>query len=268
MSDNHDAAWHEERRKGIGGSDAMKVMSGDWLPLWRLKTGRDEPEDLSDVLQVQIGVATEDLNRRWFQKQTGLIVNTENCEHLVHPKHDWLRANLDGRIPVTLSPADAILECKHVNAFSKGDEIVERYYPQVQHYLAVVGSPFCCLSIFYGNHKWEYFEVAVDTDYQTEMLDKEAEFWGYVTRDEEPPNVEAVKVDIAFDDMRTVDLTGSNEWASNGADWLENKNAAKKFDGAAKGLKEMVEDDVKLATGHGVKVARAVNGSLRIGAMK
>ena len=54
----HDAAWHAERRKGIGGSDANIIMSGDperLIALWREKRGEAEPEDLSGNLAVQMG---------------------------------------------------------------------------------------------------------------------------------------------------------------------------------------------------------------------
>ena len=36
------AAWHADRAKGIGGSDAATIMNGDWLALWEEKTGRRE----------------------------------------------------------------------------------------------------------------------------------------------------------------------------------------------------------------------------------
>lgn len=65
----HDDDWHEQRRKGIGGSDAMKIMSGDWLTLWEEKTGRAAAQDLSDVLPVVMGAWTEPLNRYWFEKK-------------------------------------------------------------------------------------------------------------------------------------------------------------------------------------------------------
>jgi hypothetical protein len=35
--------------------------------LWRDKRGEAEPEDLSGNLTVQLGVVTEDLNRRWYE---------------------------------------------------------------------------------------------------------------------------------------------------------------------------------------------------------
>src|SRR5689334_13620636 len=56
-----------ERRTFIGGSDARIIMGSEesgLLRLWREKRGEAEPEDLSDNLIVQLGVATEDLNRR------------------------------------------------------------------------------------------------------------------------------------------------------------------------------------------------------------
>ncbi len=94
----HGPEWHAERRKGIGGSDAEQVMSGDWVGLWEDKTGRREPEDLSGILPVAMGSWTEPLNRHWFTLQTGIEVTTEGCNHLVHPDHPWMRANLDGII--------------------------------------------------------------------------------------------------------------------------------------------------------------------------
>src|SRR3954451_11810521 len=59
------------RRTFIGGSDARVIMSNNedaLLRLWRQKRGEAEPPDYSDNLIVQLGVATEALNRRWFEK--------------------------------------------------------------------------------------------------------------------------------------------------------------------------------------------------------
>ena len=58
------------RRTFIGGSDARIIMGDDenaLLRLWREKRGEVEPEDLSGNLIVQLGVVTEDLNRRWYE---------------------------------------------------------------------------------------------------------------------------------------------------------------------------------------------------------
>ncbi len=68
---------NEGRRAFIGGSDAKIIMGDDeatLLRLWREKRGELEPEDLSDNLIVQLGTVTEDLNRRWYERNTGQTI--------------------------------------------------------------------------------------------------------------------------------------------------------------------------------------------------
>lgn len=86
------------RRQGIGGSDANIIMGGDRekiLRLWREKRGEIEPEDLSDVLPVQMGVWTEPFNIMWFEKQTGKTV-TGNGEQRKSEEYPWMLCTLDG----------------------------------------------------------------------------------------------------------------------------------------------------------------------------
>jgi hypothetical protein len=62
------------RRAFVGGSDARIIMGNDeaaLVRLWREKRGEAEPEDLSGNLIVQIGSATEELNRAWYERNTG-----------------------------------------------------------------------------------------------------------------------------------------------------------------------------------------------------
>jgi predicted phage-related endonuclease len=62
------------RREFIGGSDARVIMGQDepaLLRLWKEKRGEIEPADLSGNLIVQLGLATEPLNRHWFERNTG-----------------------------------------------------------------------------------------------------------------------------------------------------------------------------------------------------
>ena len=63
-----------DRRSFIGGSDARIIMGGDEVALvrlWREKRGEVEPEDLAGNLIVQLGRATEELNRSWYERNTG-----------------------------------------------------------------------------------------------------------------------------------------------------------------------------------------------------
>ena len=103
-----------QRRQGIGGSDAKRVMDGDWPALWREKTGRAEPEDLSDVLAVQMGSFTEELNAFWYTKQTGREV-IRRGERVVGLPDRFMVANLDG-MTTTAGGRVAYWDAKHVGS--------------------------------------------------------------------------------------------------------------------------------------------------------
>jgi hypothetical protein len=84
---NYSADNKKLRRYFIGGSDARIIMGDDetaLLRLWREKRGEVEPEDLSGNLIVQLGLATEDLNRRWYEANTGQVI-TAIQKQVWHP---------------------------------------------------------------------------------------------------------------------------------------------------------------------------------------
>ena len=79
----------EGRRFFIGGSDARTIMGADegaLVRLWQEKRGEVEPEDLSGNLIVQLGLATEDLNRRWYEANTGQV-NVSICSGVSFTRH-------------------------------------------------------------------------------------------------------------------------------------------------------------------------------------
>jgi predicted phage-related endonuclease len=234
-------------------------MKGEWRELFHVKTGRMDDADLSRVLPVQIGVATEALNRQWFERETGFAISHEECEHRVHSEHKFMRANLDGRVM-----PDSIFEAKHVSDRYKLDEITSRYFWQLQHCMAVADTTGCYLSVFFGNSRWEYASVPRDDNAIADLVAKEREFWGYVERDQEPEDqmVETVKVEVAA--LRTVDMSHSNSWCANAADWKASRKAAKTFETASTELKALVEADVGRAHGAGIQIKRARNGALTI----
>src|SRR5215813_7922103 len=92
-----------DRRYFIGGSDARIIMGDDeaaLLRLWREKRGEIEPEDLSGNLVVQLGLATENLNRRWYEANAGQVL-TDVQRRIQHPVLRWMAATLDGRVEAT-----------------------------------------------------------------------------------------------------------------------------------------------------------------------
>jgi predicted phage-related endonuclease len=93
----------DDRRRFIGGSDARIIMGanrGALLRLWRKKRGEAEPQDYSGDLIIQLGVATEVLNRRWFERTTGQVIKDVQS-WVRHPVIRWMAATLDGVVEGT-----------------------------------------------------------------------------------------------------------------------------------------------------------------------
>ena len=88
-----------DRRQFIGGSDARIIMSPDeaaLIRLWQEKRGEVAPADLSGDLIVQLGVATETLNRTWYERDTGRAI-TDVQRWVQTPRPSISRCNA-GRI--------------------------------------------------------------------------------------------------------------------------------------------------------------------------
>ena len=261
--------WHDARRLGIGGSDANVILSGDSdrvRALWEEKLGLREPEDLTWVLPVQMGSATEDLNAAFYTHATGRQVSSRN-HSVTRDDRPFMRCELDG-MTYTASGDDAVFEAKHVNAFSSIEDVVQRYMPQLHHNMHVARVRHAVLSVFIGTQKHEIFEVEMDDFYLAALLDAEQAFWRCVETETVPEGCEPPAPPVAFEKMREVDFSGSNEWASNALDWLANRDAAKTFEKSGKALKALVEPDVGLAYGHGLRIKRSKSGSLTISAEK
>ena len=116
---------HMPRRNGfIGGSDARTIMGNDEAALqrlWREKRGETEPEDLSGNLLVQLGLATEHLNRQWYERATGQVV-TDVQSWVCHPVIRWMAATLDGMVEGT----GAVFEAKFMLPWSFSEEAAAR----------------------------------------------------------------------------------------------------------------------------------------------
>jgi predicted phage-related endonuclease len=247
------------RKMGIGGSDANIIMSGDdqkIINLWQEKRGERESDDLSDVLMVQMGVWTEPFNRIWFQRNTNRIV-TNDGEQRICLDYPFMLCTLDGMT----DGGKTVWEAKHVNGFTKANEVVAKYAPQLHHNMIVTGTKMATLSVFFGNHAWDSFDVPFDETYAEELIEAEKNFWECVQNGIEPV---VVAGKYAGPINRTVDFEGNNHWAALANDFIMNMDAAGRFDRAKDGLKKMIEPDVMQAKGHGIIAKRSSSGAITI----
>ena len=248
------------RKDAIGGSDANTIMGGDekrLLQLWREKRGEVEPEDLSDILAVQMGSFTEPFNAAWFEKNTGIAVETMNLPDCGRGP-SFMRCTLDGWIP----EVEAVFEAKHCGTRSTDAEIFARYVPQLTHNCICTGSVTAFLSCFKGNGDWVMFEYAVDVDYADRLIAAEREFWRCVQTGEPPCAVPSEPTPKPVGVVE-YDMCQSNAWASFAGEYLETKLAADRHETAKKEIKALVPEDASKCFGHGIIVKRDKRGALR-----
>jgi predicted phage-related endonuclease len=255
------------RKNALGGSDANVVMGGDekrLLQLWREKRGEAEPEDLSDILAVQMGSFTEPFNVAWFEKNTGLAVETIELP-VCDQGPEFMRCTLDGWI----ADRAAIFEAKHCGTRSTDAEIFARYVPQLTHNCICTGAQAAFLSAFKGNGDWVMFEYEVDPGYAARLIAAEEAFWNCVRTGEPPcavPSEPTPKpVGVVEYDMEAL---GNNAWAIHCADYLETVLAADRHEIAKKALKELVPEDASKCFGHGIEIRRDKRGALRFAKME
>ena len=249
------------RRSFVGGSDVRIIMGDDegaLLRLWREKRGEAEPEDLSGNLIVQLGAVTEELNRRWYEANSGQIV-VDVQEHIRHPGLRWMAATLDGRVKAS----GAVFEAKFMLPWSFSEEAAaEKYMPQLQHNMWVVAARTAVLSVITGGGKWVEIKTHADPLYQHLIVTAERKFWRCVENGEPPtlfgveppkPRIEAVRI---------VDMSSSNVWAEFATIFSRTRLAYLEHEQAKAELKSLVPDDAQQAVGHGVRAKRSKSGAI------
>jgi predicted phage-related endonuclease len=256
-----ESAHSIHRRSFIGGSDARIIMGNDetaLLRLWREKRGKAEPEDLSGNLIVQLGNVTEDLNRLWYERNTGQVI-TDVQRRVFHPVKRWMAATLDGLVEGT----GAVFEAKFMLPWTFSEEAAaEKHMAQLQHNMWVTSSKAAALSIITGGGKWVEITIPADPLYQHLLLTAEKKFWRCVETGETPhlfgvepprPRIEAVRV---------VDMGSSNAWAEFAASFRRTRSAFLEHEKTKAELKSLMPEDAREAVGHGVRAKRSKSGAI------
>jgi predicted phage-related endonuclease len=258
---NSNQTFRPDRRAFIGGSDARIIMGSDeaaLVRLWREKRGEAEPEDLSDNLIVQLGTATEELNRTWYERNTGRQV-TGVQRRVKHSAIPWMVATLDG----TVEGTGAVFESKFMLPWSFSEEAAaEKYMAQLQHNMWVTHLRASVLSIITGGGKWVEITIPMDPLYLSVLVSAEKKFWRCVQSGETPHLINAEPPRPRIEAVRIVDMSTSNSWAEFAALFRNTRTAFLDHERAKSELKALMPEDAKEAIGHGVKAKRSKSGAV------
>jgi predicted phage-related endonuclease len=257
----------QDRRSFVGGSDARIIMGSDeaaLLRLWRAKRGEAEPEDLSGNLVVQLGTATEELNRSWYERNTGRSVGDVQ-RRVQHSAISWMVATLDGIV----EGIGAVFEAKFMLPWSFSEEAAaEKYMAQVQHNMWVTHLRSAVLSIITGGGKWVEITIPMDPLYLSVLVSAEKKFWRCVQSGEPPHLINVEPPRPRIEAIRIVDLSSSNSWAEFAALFRTTRSAFLEHERAKMELKALIPEDAKEAIGHGVRAKRSRSGAVSFDLME
>jgi len=249
------------RRSFIGGSDARIIMGNDeaaLVRLWREKRGEADPPDLSSNLIVQLGTATEELNRTWYERNTGRSIGDVQ-RRVQHSTIPWMVATLDGLV----EGSGAVFEAKFMLPWSFSEEAAaEKYMAQVQHNMWVTHLRSAVLSIITGGGKWVEMTIPMDPLYLSVLVSAEKKFWRSVQSGEPPHLINVQPPRPRMEAIRIVDMSSSNSWAEFAGLFRNTRQAFLEHERAKSELKSLMPEDAKEAVGYGVRAKRSRSGAV------
>lgn len=210
--------WLEERRKGIGGSDAAAIVGlNPWATPYTVYMDKlgllPEKEDSEAMRQ---GRDLEEYVAQRFTEQTGKRV--QRCNYMAHSRlYPFARADIDRRVV----GENAGLECKVTATLDIGQfhgvEFPERYYAQCVHYLAVTGADRWYLAVLVLGKEFHVYTLERDEAEIAALMAAEADFWKLV-ENQTPPDVSGMDADTeavgkvySDSDGESIELFGMEE---------------------------------------------------------
>lgn len=186
-----------DRSRGIGGSDVGAIFGvNKWMSLprlWLLKTGRLAARPNYDSEFMEWGRYLEAPVAKKYSERTGRRIQSIK-ETIVHPQFPWMIGNPDRSQWDRLRARHerkGILEVKTA-MFSKlrewsGEGVPASYYLQLQHYLCIAGLSWGSFAVLFGGNRLVKFDIPRDEALMALMIERERDFWRYVTEDTAPP---------------------------------------------------------------------------------
>jgi putative phage-type endonuclease len=170
--------WLSWRRGGIGASDAPVVMGlSPWQTdreLLLLKTGQQAERSANGAMQR--GKALEPVARRAYVSHTRIEVEPVCVQSR---EHSWMRASLDGLSADGRHVVEIKCPGEKDHRLAASGCVPEKYFPQLQHILAVTGLG----EIYYWSFRFDHtvlLKIERDETFIANLIEREAAFWTQV----------------------------------------------------------------------------------------
>ena len=181
--------WLEERRKGIGSSDAAAIvglhpyMSRADILLDKL--GKLPPVEMNEA--IRFGIEAEQYVADRFMEATGKETVTFINSISANPKYPFALASVDRFIP----KEETFVEIKTTSAWNLGKfkdgKYPAYYYVQCVHQMAVLDVPYCYLAVYIPQVEFKWFKIERNMAEEEALMGAEQDFWeNYVIKKKLP----------------------------------------------------------------------------------
>lgn len=237
--------WLEMRKNKIGASDAAVIMGiSPWMTaygLWEEKVGIREPRVLTK--RMARGNDLEETAREAFIKMTGIVVFDQV---VFHPDFEWMMASLDG---IDIEGKNIVeIKCPghEDHQIAVKGNVPAKYYPQLQHQMAVTGLDESYYFSFDGV-EGVIVKVKRDQEYIDILIQKEAKFYHCMQTLEAPK-------------LTDRDFVEKNDelWRVASESWIKCQNSLEDLKAREEELRETLVclSGKSNAVGSGIKVSR------------
>lgn len=249
--------WLEERKHGIGSSEAGTIMGVNHFDtpykLWRRKIGLDGPIPGNEAME--LGHVLEPSVASMFAAKTGaeILKSSEGDWLAVDRKKDYLRVSPDR---LYFLPGEEhtrknqhILECKTTSVAIDKDDIPEYWYCQLQYQMGVMGIRSGALGWISSSPRlhFDYLEVKFNEPFYKALIEAIDTFWNVnIMGDVEPEDLNS------DDTLLRCPLATEGETAEADEAVQDDYNGLKQVNASIKALEETkvrLEDSLKRAMG-------------------
>jgi putative phage-type endonuclease len=188
-------AWLEERRTGIGGSDAAAALGQSphmtALELYHIKLGTPLAPRETDDERTSFGQLMENVIAQQYARRFEVKLRRKNSI-VRHPKYPWMLANVDRLIEgkrkgVEIKNVDSIAYRFNDEWGEPGsDQVPTPYLLQTAHYMCALDYPEWDLAACVGGNRLEVYHIVRDPELEEMLVDGEHEFWQHVIKGEPP----------------------------------------------------------------------------------
>lgn len=213
--------WLEERRKGIGSSDAAAIIGLDPyrspVDVCFDKWGMKPEKEINEAMR--FGIEAEQYVADRFTEATGKETVTFVNSISANPKYPFALASIDRFIP----SEKTFVEIKTTSMWNVGKfkdgKYPTNYYVQCVHQMAVLDVPYCYLAVYIPQMEFKWFKIERDMEEEEALMNAEKEFWeNYVLKKVIPDDLShidsfaAIKNAFFNEQEGSMQLIDSEKW--------------------------------------------------------